>query len=67
MASETIRECLLRQASELRTQYSRRLAALTAIYLEYEADRMGSGADEPCTTRALCVNGVRHCLVHRPA
>jgi hypothetical protein len=42
------------------------LAALTAIYLEYEADRMDGAADEPCTSGGLCSNGVRHCLASRP-
>jgi hypothetical protein len=67
MRSETIRECLLRQARELRLQVSEQLAVLTAIYLEYEADRMGSRGDQPCTTRGLCLNGTRHCLVNRSA
>ena len=64
MKPETIRECLLRQARDFRTDLSRRLAAVTATYLEYEADRMGSEADEPCTSRRLCVNGKCHCLVN---
>lgn len=63
--AETIRACLLRQARELRAQLSGHLAAVTATYLEYEADRMGSDADEPCPSRRLCVNGVRHCLDNR--
>ena len=65
MASETIRACLLRQAQELRAQLPRHLAAVTATYLEYEADRIDSEADEPCTSRRLGVNGVCHCLVSR--
>lgn len=65
MASETIRACLLRQARELRVQLSDRIAAVTATYLEYEADRMGSEADEPCTIGHLCSEGVRHCLASR--
>jgi hypothetical protein len=65
MASETIRACLLRQARELRERLSNRIAAVTATYLEYEADHMDSEADQPCTVGHLCINGVRHCLASR--
>jgi hypothetical protein len=48
-------------------QVSKHLAAVTATYLEYEADRLDSEADEPCPSRRLCVNGLRHCLQRRSA
>jgi hypothetical protein len=46
-------------------QLSDRIAGVTATYLEYEADRMGSEADEPCSSGHSCINGVRHCLAAR--
>jgi hypothetical protein len=67
MAPETIRECLLRQAGELRSRGAQNLALLTATYLEYEADRMDSSGDEPCTSRVRCKRGIWRCLVRNPA
>jgi hypothetical protein len=66
MAPETIRECLLRQAGELRARSAQHLALLTAIYLEYEADRLDSTADAPCDSRVRCKSGVWRCLTRRP-
>ena len=66
MAPETIRECLLRQAGELRALGAQHLALLTAIYLEYEADRMDSSGDEPCDSSVRCKSGGWRCLVGRP-
>jgi hypothetical protein len=65
MSLETIRACLLRQARELRAQLAEGIAAVTATYLEYEADRMTEDADEICISRPLRVNGVRYCLISR--
>nr|WP_294518490.1 hypothetical protein [uncultured Rhodopila sp.] len=67
MAPETIRECLLRQAGDLRTRGAQHLAHLTAIYLEYEADRLDGTGDQPCDSHVRCKSGVWRCLARRPA
>jgi hypothetical protein len=67
MAPETIRECLLRQAGELRVRGAQHLALLTAVYLEYEADRMDGIGDKPCDSGVRCRSGGWRCLTRRPA
>ena len=67
MAPETIRECLLRQARELRARGTQELALLTAIYLEYEADRLDCAADVPCNSVVRCKSGGWRCLARRRA